>query len=277
MKLANNELNAIFILGIKRRSGTNFLSDLVCRHPDCIANTIKEDYALNNAPHLIEYADKFYSDFPRLFRVRASKKDLLYKSLGMGVLHYFHENMANTSNLYNARKAEGGAVKIVTKTPSVRNLDCFPRLFPGLPLLIVVRDGRDVVESNVKSFDYDYSAEMHDWANSAQTILQFVEAMGESGHPYMLIKYEELFGDTQEMMEQILRFLNLDREQYDVSSVDNLPIRGSSELRRQGRLHWKPVEKTADFNPIGRWSNWPSDRIAEFDRIAGRQMEALGY
>jgi len=271
------ELDTIFILGIKRRSGTNWLSDLVCQHPECIANTIKEDYVMRHADHLIEYADQFYSSFPRLFRVKASKKALLYDSLGFGLLRYFHENMVNTSKSFRDLREAGVPARIVTKTPSVQNLEYFPKLFPNSRLLIIVRDGRDVVESNVKSFDFDYGSEMAEWANAAESILRSVEQMSASGYPHMLLKYEDLFRNTRAMVEEILEFLNLDAGTYDFSTIDDMPVRGSSELRKSGRLHWEPVGKSASFNPVGRWKKWPDDIVDEFDRVAGRHLHALGY
>lgn len=267
----------IFILGIKMRSGTNFLSDLLCQHPHCFPNTIKEDYSLLYARHLIDYADAFYSRMPMIFKVQASPKTLLYRSLGLGLLNYFNDNMINTSKPYKSSRVAGRPARIVTKTPSVENLAFFESLFPEMPLLIVVRDGRDVVESNVKSFETDYEAEMNEWAAAAQTILNFTARMKDSDQPYMLIKYEDLFLNTKDAIAEILKFLDLELSQYDFSMVDDLPVRGSSELRDEGRLHWKPVEKTSDFNPIGRWHGWSPDLIDRFEGVAGNHLRALGY
>jgi hypothetical protein len=53
---------------------------------------------------------------------------------------------------------------------------------------------------------------------------------------------------------------------------------GSSELaRREGKVHWKPVEKPADFDPSQRWSHWSNERHDRFIWIAGEALSRLGY
>ena len=41
--------NPIFILGITPRSGTNFLQDILCFHPDCGAGPVREYFLLHYA------------------------------------------------------------------------------------------------------------------------------------------------------------------------------------------------------------------------------------
>ena len=52
----------IFILGISQRSGTNFLFDLLCLHPDCGAPSIKwEDFLVDKSDLLVRYVSSVYS------------------------------------------------------------------------------------------------------------------------------------------------------------------------------------------------------------------------
>ena len=46
------------ILGMMPRSGTNFLSDLLCLHPDCaVPDPVLEDYLLHHEDILERYVD----------------------------------------------------------------------------------------------------------------------------------------------------------------------------------------------------------------------------
>jgi len=79
-------------------------------------------------------------------------------------------------------------------------------------------------------------------------------------------------------MEKLLQFLGEDPAQYPWPEFENMPVRGSSTHRGgQAELHWKPVEKTKEFNPIGRWRGWGRWRRWQFRRIAGRELLELGY
>jgi hypothetical protein len=59
----------------------------------------------------------------------------------------------------------------------------------------------------------------------------------------------------------------------------NLPVRGSSVFRGQDptNIHWKPVEKTADFNPLLLWSHWDQALHERFNWLAGQYLVQFGY
>ena len=50
-------------------------------------------------------------------------------------------------------------------------------------------------------------------------------------------------------------------------------------IRHEGGqpVHWKPVEKSADFNPLKRATEWNPWQRAQFAWLAGRSAEKLGY
>ena len=61
----------------------------------------------------------------------------------------------------------GRPTRLVTKTPTVKNLGLFFQLFPTSKLLVLVRDGRSVVESAVRTFDRPYGHAAREWASSS--------------------------------------------------------------------------------------------------------------
>jgi hypothetical protein len=169
--------------------------------------------------------------------------------------------------------------KLITSTPSVGNVHNFFKLFPNVPLLILVRGARAVVESGVRSFNWNYEQAIREWNWSAQTIVNFDQEMKGTGHPYLIVKHKDLYADTEQQLRKIFSFLGLSSDEYDFESAKSLPVFGSSDLRRHGKqdLHWNPVQKTAGFNPMERWRHWRNPLHERFNWIAGDIMLQLGY
>ncbi len=171
------ELRPIFILGIMHRSGTNLLQDLLCLHPDCEpGGIIWEDGLIARAGPLIEYVNYLYKFWDSRWHIQEilGPSDLLYNCLGDGLLAFLHMQFAVRNNDKDLSSTSSSR-RLVTKTPSVKNLQYFFKIFPKAHLLIIVRDGRAVVESGVKSFDWTYEQAMHKWAGAAETILNFTK------------------------------------------------------------------------------------------------------
>jgi hypothetical protein len=255
----------IHILGILPRSGTNFLSDLLCLHPDCAApSPIYEDYFLAYADRLQDYVSRTArhwssnsSETPRL------KRDML-AHLGAGLTSFL--------------RARANAPRVVTKTPRVDRLHLFPDLFPNDYLLILVRDGRAVVESGIKSFRWNRESAIHHWAHAARTILRFAEQNNARKDRFLVVRFEDIVQDSDAAVRRILAFLRLDPARYDFSAMTALPVRGSSAVRdKASSLHWEPVRRTKDFNPLDRWAHWGTARHERFNWIAGKYLPSLGY
>jgi hypothetical protein len=171
-----------------------------------------------------------------------------------------------------------GPISLVTATPHTRNLDQFFRLFPDAAPVLIVRDGRAVVESGVRSFGWDYEEAMRMWAGSGQRILDFCRRP-EHAERYLLTRYETLYLEPKNEMRRILDFLKLDSGRFDFEVCDTLGVMGSSELKQgeAASLHWKYVEKSKDFNPLARASHWPEALRQRFLYVAGPTMAELGY
>jgi len=146
-------------------------------------------------------------------------------------------------------------------------------------LIIVVRDGRAVVESQVNSFGECYETAIRKWAKAAETILRNDVTLKKSRFKYMIVKYEDLFKDTNGELEQLMKFLKLDSKRYNFDAAINLPVRGSSVYLGEGKekIHWKPVNKTKDFKPLERWKGWSRLRHEEFTCLAGKYLLEFGY
>ncbi len=189
----------IFILGILPRSGTNFLSDLLCRHPDCgKPESVGEDFITAFADQLHDYVGVVAERWDPDPQPNRHDSAALLQALGNGICGFLAERT--------------DAARAVTKTPRVINLGLFFSLFPRASLLIIVRDGRAVVESGIRSFQWYREIAIHRWATAARTIAAFDKAHRDSPTRYRIVRYERLFTDTACEMRAILEFLQLDAD-----------------------------------------------------------------
>src|SRR4051794_1861593 len=153
------------------RSGTNHLWDLLALHPAVdIPRPIWEDGIVAHAEHLARYVQdmhSFFASHPR-WGVHETVQEELWRSLGSG-LHGWLAGHATPG------------YRILTKMPSVRNMELLPRLFPGAPIIVLVRDGKAVVESCVRTFGWTYENATRQWARAAATVVAFEAWAASSG------------------------------------------------------------------------------------------------
>ena len=277
----------IFILGIMPRSGTNFLHNLVLLHPDCDFAHPGEDFFLAHSDLLLSYAERVYKSWNPKWRGEIDQllgSDTLCSSLGNGLISYL-ELIATKSVMHSPSvpfhqdiNTKRTSRKFVTVTPRVNNLDSFFKIFPRAHLLILVRDGRSVVESGVRSFSWDYQRAMRTWAGAARTILCFDKEMKGSNNKYLIARYEDLYTNTVAEMTKILTFLGLDVNKYNFDRAVDMSVCGSSELKSTGsKIHWTPLDKPKSFNPLARWRCWSRSKHERFNWIAGHHIEKFGY
>ena len=280
----------IFVLGIAERSGTTYLQDLLRLHPDCDVGGVEldEDHLVAHSDLLVQYVTLISRHWKGAVGVDQLEKEKgqLYECLGAGLVNFLNSRLDSRVLLCGKSLRTKAVRRLVTKTPSVTNLHYFFKIFPHAPLLIIIRDGRAVVESSVKTFYRSYEQATREWARQARTILRFcAETQGDN--KYVIIKYEDLYNDPERELRKILSFLRLDVGAYNLTAAVNLPLRGSSSLRREAGdvwrkgvapgIHWAAVQKTAEFNPLTRWSYWSRAKHERFNWIAGNYLSELGY
>ena len=264
----------IMIVGIRPRSGTNYLCDLINQHPDVARPTpIDEDYFLAYADKLEVFAQELGRHWSNLSRPvpRGAQQDVL-SALGVGLMGWL--------------TALAGGKRPVTKSPLPGRLDLCFQLFPAAKLLIIVRDGRSVIESHMRSWPGDgrfgddlFVGLCEAWAQSAETILSFRKDHPVTEYPYMLVRYEDLVRDPEDRMRSIFGFLELDDSVIDYDALWGLPVRGSSTFGRGAGqpLDWAPVKKDSSFDPLRRWDDWTDAQHEAFNRIAEAAMAEFGY
>jgi hypothetical protein len=264
--MTTGETSPIFILGITPRSGTNYLWDLLRLHPSCGAarHPVREDLFLEHAEHLTRFAAEVRSSWdPKWGVFEDGIENELLAALGDGLLGFLTVDPQR---------------RLLTKSPSVRNLDRFFELFPRARLLILVRDGRSVVQSCMATFGWEFERAAREWASAGSQILRFIDAATDDA-TFRLVRYEDLLDDLEGTMRGILAYLDLDPAAWDLEAARRLPVRGSSVDFGPGhdKIHWDPVERTADFDPRRRWGSWSPGMLERFAWIGGVPMRRFGY
>ncbi len=264
--VSHNPQAPVFILGMMPRSGTNFLHRLICKHPDCGAiNTtpVREDYLVHHIKWLSRYVGRLKWQWGN-WGADAEFVAPVSAHVGQGLTGFL--------------QTLSDANRIVSKTPSVENLSTFFDYFSDAYLLIIVRDGRSIVASGMSGFGWNFETATRKWAGSAQTIQKFMDDNPQYKDRFKLVHYETLNANTLEVLREVLEFLNLDVDSYDLDEALSMPVFGSSFMKEKGEtVTWKPQEKQKDFNSSERWNSWSNGRHARFNWIAGKELAALGY
>ena len=134
----------IFIHGITPRSGTNFMCDLLLLHPQCARgrDPVREDLFLQYSDHLVAFTEAVRANWDPIWGTFGTELPYLLRAgIGEGLVSF----------LWTDRDR-----RLLTKTPNVRNLERFFSFFPWARLLILVRDGRSVVQSGMDTFGWDF-------------------------------------------------------------------------------------------------------------------------
>jgi protein-tyrosine sulfotransferase len=257
----------IFILGIMPRSGTNYLRNLICLHPACAPSRtpISEDFFLEPSDLLLAYTWQVRKRWDPMWGVFDDELMRRFsESLGDGLISFLWKDRGR---------------RLVAKTPSVQHIERFFTLFPRARLLILVRDGRSVVQSCMSTFGWEFDRAAQSWAAASDEIRRFQSKTRRPTDRYLLVRYEDLLDDPRGSLSGILRFLALDEDAYDFEAAARLPVRGSSFYYGPGRgsVHWEPVERGPDFDPRQRWRDWPPGLHERFEWLAGEQLRFFGY
>jgi protein-tyrosine sulfotransferase len=249
------------------RSGTNYLYDLLCLHPDCAParEPIHEDLFLQHADHLLAFVSAVGAAWdPGWGRFDDALPGELQSALGDGLISFLRADRDR---------------RLVTKSPSVRNLHSFFTFFPNARLIILIRDGRSAVQSSMATFGWSFDTAAHLWAEGAEEIRRFDLANGDRDSSYRIVRYEDLVDNVKPALMKILDFLDLDPDRFDFAGAARLPVRGSSAFFGPGRtsVNWDPIAKDAAFAPKERWRDWEPALHQRFEWIAGNQLRQFGY
>jgi len=281
--------NLVIVLGMATRSGTNFVRDLLCVHPECTGCRLSEVGFVGHSDRLIDFGQSLHDAWgvrdwgQRFIREMQQREcdalDVLCESIGHGLERFLWrttlDHRVGEKEPTDVEKIAGK--RLIVKAPSVKRFSNVFRFFPEARVLILVRDGRSIVHSQIKSFDRRFESAVRGWDLAARTILDPSNETALSN--CLLVRYEDLFTKTRAEMSKVLRFLELDDGVYDFEKAENLPVRGSSQSREEsGDLVWQQQSRESlQFDPLKRWGDWSRYRHERFNWLAGDRMHRFGY
>jgi hypothetical protein len=256
MELKTNDTDIVLIIGICPRSGTNYLSKIVC----CIDGFEAVDIAKED--HLFEKAfllKKFAYDSARrwlpwndksTYNSSKTGEDLL-GAIGSGIVSFFKDTLTKKGS------------KPVLKTPITfftrnrlldSNFSSLYQLFPNAKVILLIRDSTDTIISAHKTWPKKpFLLFVIRWIFGAKHIINLNQeyAYAQKSRP-LLIKYEEMIHDTYLAAEKIRVHLGGTSSVDFKARVKGLPIVGSSKIKdKNGNVTWDPLEKKdAQFNAV---------------------------
>lgn len=254
---------AVIVNGVMRRSGTNFIGDLLSLYPNFSSypGNIYEVPFLSTSSQLLEAQETFFKGYNRN-RDQFGETDFL-PLFGSAFMAYLNSFVSEDKH-------------VLVKVPGVEQLWNFSHVFPYEKLIILQRDGRDLVASTIKSWPHIVFEDVcNQWKNSQELILKFRQKMPKESACY--IKFEDAVADSRAIVKRIFDFLGLDAGTFPYDKIDTLPVKGSSSLRVNGKMTWEGVDKPKSFNPVGRWGGWTESQKQTFKKICGETLIRSGY
>lgn len=272
----------IFIRGLAPRCGTNYLGSILSCH------------------HEVSAYPKSFWEFPPFRSHKLLNAYLLEIEQSPHVEGFVaNEFVEYIGNAFLSYFDSGDAFPLF-KEPSVIGMQEMFAMFPLARVPIIVRDGRDIVTSQLKSgFTLprvhlahpstcqrllpggDFRILVKQLARSAHALLAFLAYARKSSVScsFFVIKYEDLVLKPSHVIPSLLDFIGLSHSGFDWALFEALPVRGSSFHKdSNNQMNFSTgVPRTKEFQPIHRYDQWSKAMLSYYDRMVGASMSELGY
>lgn len=269
----------LFLFGVAQRTGTHYLSGLLELHPRCVPLSVPadddvsrpEDHLFDKAGPLLRYVEQVQQKWHPGWGLGDDAADTLTQELVDGIARFVVRLGTRSGTAQGAQRDY-----VLTKTPATNNLRVLVRSKPNLPVLVIARDGRDVVESSHHAWGLSYERWMRVWSEGVNELIA-AQQIDHAG-AIKVVRYEDLLAGLRPTLESVFEHLGLSSEEYDWDAAAALPIRGSSFIRNPNSdVSWTPTNDTQGVIGRPRWESWPRLRRSRFRHLAGSQMAHLGY
>ncbi|WP_225728912.1 MULTISPECIES: sulfotransferase [unclassified Nocardia] len=290
------------LLGGENRSGTTLFSVVLDSHPDLTVGP-ELDFVepMNLGSHIIEACDLLVAADPRVLGPGTDTADPFWyhgahfvkqcERFGVGpeVLRTLVkevsvacgsdlETLADRCRLIEAigeyrragdRTARWG-IKLQRK---ISRVDEFGSIWPRAHFVHIVRDGRDVAASHLKTVTWGY----RELTAAARGWLEVVERPHTvaPADRYLEIRYEDLVADPKRTLTRVFDFVGLPwRDEVLNHSALNHTLFDKAWGHPAAEAAAKPLYRQR----VSRYRNdLTASEIREFEAIAGHQLTRLGY
>lgn len=241
-------------------------------HPNKNASTLKDPIFIVGCPH---------SGTSLMLAILDSHPNI--HGIGYESYLFFKRSFLKipTFNKWNRETLKAKKNRWVEKTPEhISKINKILGYYPNGKVLLLIRDGRDVAWS-IKKRIGDFSEGINWWIR-----------WNDSGKPYwdnsnvLVIKYENLVGETESTLKSIFSFLNesFDERVLDYNKKerswfykDGKPEKNEPSRDNQGAFRNWQINQPI-FDGRGRWiKNLSAEEIEYFSAKAGEKMFEFGY
>ena len=253
---------AVFVIG-SPRSGTSVLAWAIAQHPDMFTGP-EVDFT---------YHFGLSREFDRIWE-RCAERESGWLSRHDITRDEFVAFVGLGLDQLVRRRSKGR--RWVDSTPAnVLVGPMLARLFPNAKFVHIVRDGRWVVNSLMKS-GIDVRA-ARDFSTATKTWRTYVNAGREfaNAHPgrVMEVRQEMLERDPESVMRSVQRFLGLKHLDKPAAFLKTRRINSSYATTLRENLK----ETSPDAVPKAPWRGWSASEKDIFRSIATQTMAELGY
>ena len=197
--------------------------------------------------------------FNQLKETKPKDRDLAY------ILHNLY--------VFHAKSVKIKAKRWGDKTPlNTFYLNKIYSVFPDSLFIHIVRDGRDVVRSYLKSGRYNsIQASADRWLRSVQKAIKFGRQHPEQ---YLEVRYENLVRSPKKCIQSVCDFLSL--EFFDVMLRHHEIDLDLGDV--EAHAHHANVNNAINTDSIGKWrQHFNAEEIAELNASIGPLLDKLGY
>jgi len=253
----------VFVFGIYSRTGTNFIGRILTSHKEICRPQGHWELPILDVSD--QYLNFFYD-----FDARREPGRLNY-----GIKDFcriFGEGMLQL--MYDRVEVNKDAKYIVQKNPGTIGLENFRLFFPNAKLIILTRDGKDVMNSylsasyltNQKFNPKRYYIGLRFCLNFRNSILRILDFISKQPENTILIRYEDLTNNLQPSLYKIAEFLEIEPYKEWQDACINLTVKGSNFYNKADDVggfvekgngtNWQEQKKTESFKPIGRYKKF---------------------
>ena len=276
------DVRPFFIVGAAR-SGTTLLRVMLDRHPDLaippeshFIPRLWKRRARYGSGDRIERPGEFLRDLGADARFRSwdlaieAVRDELARR-GDGAAPTFADAIDAAFTAYARAQ---GKTSWGDKTPRyVDDLPLLGTLFPDARFVHVIRDGRDVALSvlDMERLHAHAATAARVWARQIREGRAAGRALGPDR--YLELRYEDLLDETEKRLREVCAFLGLSFSrgmlEHGDRALDRIPKR---QRGMHSRLALPPTKGLRDWR-----SQMDANELAEFEAVAGDELEACGY
>jgi protein-tyrosine sulfotransferase len=159
------------------------------------------------------------------------------------------------------------------KTPrNTFSLYWINRVFPKSKFIHIIRDGRDVVNSYIKSGLYhDVAGASERWLSSIQEVEVFKQKV--EPERYLEVRYEELVSHPSKVTKEICNFVGIKYDDYMLDFSNSV-----KELGDTKHEHHKNLNNPINTGSIGKWKKGlTKDQINEIEGVCKEKLRELSY